>query len=153
MARVSLSQPKPLRSWVANCWHRLLRAESRSKSQGARRQPGRFGRQALRPVVGDQQFHRVDAFEFGQEVFPAFDLLHGEVAAGDIQHGQAEQTLVPEQRGDQVVAALVEQRFVADRAGVIIRTTWRSTGPLLVAGSPICSQITTDSPSLTSLAR
>ncbi|MOA32844.1 hypothetical protein D3C78_1540960 [compost metagenome] len=37
--------------------------------------------------------------------------------------------------------------------GVMMRTTWRSTGPLLVAGSPICSQITTDSPSLTSLAR
>jgi len=35
----------------------------------------------------------------------------------------------------------------------MMRTTWRSTGPLLVAGSPICSQITTDSPSFTSRAR
>ena len=34
--------------------------------------------------------------------------------------------------------------------GVTTRTTSRSTGPLLVAGSPICSQIATDSPSCTS---
>ncbi|MNV90032.1 hypothetical protein D3C71_1843740 [compost metagenome] len=34
-----------------------------------------------------------------------------------------------------------------------MRTTLRSTGPLLAAGSPICSQIATDSPSLTSLIR
>ena len=37
--------------------------------------------------------------------------------------------------------------------GVTMRCTLRSTGPLLVAGSPICSQIATDSPSFTSLAR
>jgi hypothetical protein len=37
--------------------------------------------------------------------------------------------------------------------GVTMRATARSTGPLLVAGSPICSQMTTDSPSLTSFAR
>ncbi len=36
---------------------------------------------------------------------------------------------------------------------VTTRTTLRSTGPLLVAGSPICSQIATGSPSFTSLAR
>ncbi len=37
--------------------------------------------------------------------------------------------------------------------GVTTRTTLRSTGPLLVAGSPICSQMATDSPILTSRAR
>ena len=37
--------------------------------------------------------------------------------------------------------------------GVTTRTTLRSTGPLLVAGSPICSQIATLSPSFTSFAR
>src|SRR5206468_5392047 len=36
---------------------------------------------------------------------------------------------------------------------VTMRVTWRSTGPFAVAGSPICSQIATDSPSFTSLAR
>ena len=34
--------------------------------------------------------------------------------------------------------------------GVTMRSTLRSTGPLLVAGSPICSQIATDSPSFIS---
>ena len=37
--------------------------------------------------------------------------------------------------------------------GVITRSTLRSTGPLLVAGSPICSQIATDSPTFISFAR
>ena len=34
--------------------------------------------------------------------------------------------------------------------GVTTRTTWRSTGPFAFAGSPICSQIATDSPRRTS---
>ncbi len=37
--------------------------------------------------------------------------------------------------------------------GVTTRMTLRSTGPFDVAGSPTCSQIATDSPSFTSLAR
>ncbi len=37
--------------------------------------------------------------------------------------------------------------------GVTMRMTLRSTGPLLVAGSPTCSQIATDSPIFTSFAR
>ena len=37
--------------------------------------------------------------------------------------------------------------------GVTIRVTSRSTGPFAVATSPTCSQIATDSPSFTSLAR
>ena len=37
--------------------------------------------------------------------------------------------------------------------GVITRMTWRSTGPLLVAGSPICSQMAIDSPKFTSLTK
>ena len=37
--------------------------------------------------------------------------------------------------------------------GVMVRITFRSTGPLLVAGSPICSQMATDWPSATSRAR
>ncbi|MCY1433951.1 hypothetical protein D9M71_499930 [compost metagenome] len=71
----------------------------------------------MRPVIRDQQLHRVDAFKLGQQVFPALDLQHGEVAAGDVQHGQAEQALVTQHGGDQVVATLVEQRFVTDRTG------------------------------------
>ena len=37
--------------------------------------------------------------------------------------------------------------------GVTMRVTCRSTGPLASAGSPICSQMATDSPSFTSFAR
>jgi hypothetical protein len=37
--------------------------------------------------------------------------------------------------------------------GVTTRTTLRSTGPLDVAGSPICSQMATDAPSLISRDR
>ena len=37
--------------------------------------------------------------------------------------------------------------------GVTMRIILRSTGPLLVAGSPICSQMATDTPCATSLAR
>ena len=37
--------------------------------------------------------------------------------------------------------------------GVTMRTTLRSTGPLLVEGSPICSQTATDSPSRSNFAR
>ena len=37
--------------------------------------------------------------------------------------------------------------------GVTMRWTCRSTGPLLVAGSPTCSQIATERPSFTSRAK
>src|SRR5574343_562513 len=98
MARVRFSQPKPFRSWVPNCWHRLLKALSRSKSHGERRrEPLRFS--AGRPC--------------GQQVLPAVDFLHAEAATGDIQHGQAEQTFVTEDGSQQVVAMFVEQGFVA----------------------------------------
>jgi len=72
-------------------------------------------RQVPWPVVGDQQLDRVQALEFGQQVFPALDLLHAEIAAGDVQYRQAEQALVTEQCCNQVVAALVEQCLVTDR--------------------------------------
>lgn len=40
-----------------------------------------------------------------------------------------------------------------DYPGVTTRATRRSTGPLLMAGSPICSQMATATPRLTSRAR
>src|SRR5690606_13484650 len=72
-----------------------------------------FHGQALGPVVGDQQLGRGQAFQFGQQVLPGLQLLHAETAAGDVEHGQAEQLLVTQHGADQVVAALVEQRLVA----------------------------------------
>jgi hypothetical protein len=37
---------------------------------------------------GNQQLHRIDALKLGQQVFPALDFQHREVAAGDVQNGQ-----------------------------------------------------------------
>ncbi|MNZ78692.1 hypothetical protein D3C78_972780 [compost metagenome] len=76
-----------------------------------------LGRQALRPVIRDQQLCGVHALQFSEEVFPAANFLDAEAAAGDVQHRQAEQPFVTEHRRQQVVAAFVEQRFIADRAG------------------------------------
>ena len=61
--------------------------------------------------------------------------------------------LAARNREQQRVAAILQQGLVGDRAGVTMRTTLRSTRPLLAAGSPICSQMATDSPKATSRAR
>src|SRR5690606_1706611 len=74
-------------------------------------------RQALRPLVGNQQFRRAQALQLGEQGFPALAFLHAEAAAGDVQHRQAEQLLIADLRRQQVVAALVEQRLVAHRTG------------------------------------
>ncbi len=66
------------------------------------------------PVIRNQQLDRVDTLELGQQVLPALDLQHTEVAAGDIQYCQAEQALITQHGGDQVIAALVEQGLIAD---------------------------------------
>ena len=57
------------------------------------------------------------------------------------------------QRQQRTLGFFRQQSESVSVPGVTTRITFRSTGPLLVAGSPICSQIATDSPSLTSLAR
>ena len=75
-----------------------------------------FRRQALRPVIRDHQLDRVDALKLGQQVFPALDLQHREIAAGDIQHGEAKQALIAQYGGNQVVAALIHQRLVTHGA-------------------------------------
>ena len=74
-----------------------------------------FRWQVLGPVIRNQQLHRVDALKLGQQVLPALDLQHAEIAAGDVQHRQTEQTLVAQYRGDQVVATLIQQRLITHR--------------------------------------
>jgi hypothetical protein len=66
-----------------------------------------LGRQALRPIIRNQQLNRIDAFKFRQQVFPALDFLNGEIATGDVQNGQAEQTFITQYGGDQVIATLI----------------------------------------------
>lgn len=99
-----------------------------------------------------EQLGRIGALQLGGHGFQILRLGDAEAAGADVQRGVAEAARVLPDRRQQVVLTLLQQRFVGDSAGVTIRTTLRSTGPLLVAGSPICSQMATDSPSCTSLA-
>jgi hypothetical protein len=65
----------------------------------------------------------------------------------------------PKRLATRLTATRTESLFSASRSvsvsvpGVTMRTTLRSTGPLVAPTSPTCSQIATDSPSRTSLAR
>ena len=76
----------------------------------------------------------------------------GEAAGGQIEPGEAEALAVA---GDRARAgsrgAASSSASSVTVPGVTTRTTWRSTGPFDLAGSPICSQIATDSPLRTSL--
>ncbi|MNH97874.1 hypothetical protein D3C73_505810 [compost metagenome] len=74
-----------------------------------------FRWQILRPVIRDQQLYRIDPLQLSQQVFPALDFQHAEVATGDIQHGQAEQAFITQHGSDQVVATFIQQRLVTHR--------------------------------------
>ena len=150
--RVKLSQPKPDRSSVENCWHKLRRAVSSSKCQTGS------------VLIAALQFA-------GGVVFSASKISEGCRRSSSAGRLSASASLVknwPDARFNQAMPSLPWRsciasnrlsRFSSSRAesvsvpGVTMRTTLRSTGPLLVAGSPICSQIATDSPSFTSFAR
>jgi hypothetical protein len=113
---------------------------------------GAMLRHAAAQRIGQQQFRRAQALEMGgQGVERCFQ--QAQVAIGEIEPGQAGALAVDGQRQQQAVVALVEQVGVGQRAGrddACHRTFYR---PLASAGSPICSQIATETPSLTSLAR
>ena len=76
-----------------------------------------FQRQAGGPVIGDHQFGGVQALDFGQQGFPTAEFLHAEAATGDVQHRESEESFIADHGGEQIVAMLVEQCFVAHRAG------------------------------------
>ena len=79
-------------------------------------------------------------------------LGEADLAARQRQPGEAE--ALPRRARPRAAARRACRRAVASSVtvpGVTMRTTLRSTGPLVVAESPTCSQIATDSPSLTSL--
>ena len=112
-------------------------------------QPRRAATQAARfqhrrgpaVLVGDQDLRGLQAGQLGVQRIVAFDLVGAEAAAGQVCPGQTVAALAAADRQQQGVAAFVQ------------RTTLRSTRPLASAGSPICSQIATDSPNATSRAR
>ena len=72
-------------------------------------------RQVLGPIIRNQQLHRIDPLQLRQQVLPALDLQHAEIAAGDIQHRQAKQTLIAQHRRNQVIATLIQQRLITHR--------------------------------------
>ena len=129
----------------------------RVEMPGARvRRPG-SARDEVRPgvVVGEQHFGRREARQFRSERFGLADFAEQEAAAGEIDPGQAEARVPP--GGAAMPSSRLSRRSSSSASsvtvpGVTTRTTLRSTRPLASAGSPICSQIATDSPSRTSFA-
>ncbi|KAF1028212.1 MAG: hypothetical protein GAK37_02279 [Pseudomonas sp.] len=75
-----------------------------------------FRRQILGPIVRYQQLYRIDALQLREQVLPPLDLQHAEIAAGDVQHGQAKQPFIAQHRRNQVVAPLIQQRLITHRA-------------------------------------
>ena len=75
--------------------------------------------QELRPVlfVGHQQLGRLQAGQFGFQRVVGFNFIDQEAATGQVGPGQAVTLLAARERHQQGVAALVQQRFVGDRAG------------------------------------
>ena len=75
--------------------------------------------QELRPVllVGHQQLGRLQPCQLGFQGVVGFHLVDQEAATGQVGPGQAVALLATRQRHQQGVAALVQQRFVGDRAG------------------------------------
>ena len=111
-----------------------------------------------RLVFGHQQLGGLEPLEFGFERRVAVGFEHRETAGGQIQPGEAEDARRPCPARRDTAANKVSRRCSSSASsvtvpGVTTRTTWRSTGPLDFAGSPICSQIATDSPLRTSRAR
>jgi len=125
-----------------------LEVPRRTLAHGAGGATGEGGR-----VLGDEQFRGPQALELRRERLESSGLERVEASARELEPGEPEAVTRTGERREQRVAARLEQRVVGDRAGRHHRTTCRSTGPLDFAGSPICSQIATDSPLRTARAR
>ena len=152
IARFKSSQPKPCRSCVENCSQSRRCAACCSKYQGAS--------------------SRRQLLSMGSDVFSAIRHSAGCRRCNSLASSVAESTSTtqkwplpissvarPKPSSWACTAASRFSRRSSSRAssvtvpGVIIRMTLRSTGPFEVAGSPICSQMATLSPSLIRRAR
>ena len=148
-------QPKALKSWVPSCWFNNRFAESKSNSQGGWvRLPTQFSSQSMLGKSSEIKIStglsRCNSLCSSSTWWASSSwkrpLLISRVA-------------IPNWLFEQWIAASKLSERSSSRAsslsvpGVNTLTTARSTGPLLVAGSPICSQIATDTPCFTSLAR
>ena len=145
--------PKPARSWVPNCWLSARCAASRSNCHCGRR----FGTSLLVSSASTASSGVSNSAGLTRSMKEANSL--GAISATQKRPparlsqakpilscaGSAAITYASRRSSSSALSVTVP--------GVIMRATWRSTGPLLVAGSPICSQITTDKPSLISFAK
>ena len=154
IASARSAQPKPARSRVP----KLLaqRARARSQVEMPRRPLAAvnvvdavgscdgFAARAARPA---------QAARSRRQRFVAVGFEHAEAAARQVEPGEAEalRRRGTTQRRATCRGARSSSASSVTVPGVTTRTTLRSTGPLAVAGSPICSQIATDSPRRTSL--
>jgi hypothetical protein len=131
-------------------------AVSASKCQGGRVfTPGiartKAGRRAL---LVDQYLGKLQPLELRRQRLRILQARHAEPPAGELQPRDADAAGA----GMYAVPSSTSRRASSRPSsvtvpGVTTRTTRRSTGPFESAGSPICSQIATDSPLRTSFAR
>ena len=71
----------------------------------------------LRRIFIDNEFGRLQAFQFAKYGFKVRDLGQAKAAARQVEPGNTETALVSKHRGDKVVTMLGEQRFVSECAG------------------------------------
>ena len=153
--RGSASQPKPARSRVPNCRHNSRVAASSSKCQGGRRvmrtpSPKRFASTCSSSTMSSAGRRRSSS--------PASASPSATSVSRKRPPARSSQARPMPSRSANIAATRLSRLSDSSASsvrvpGVTIRVTLRSTGPLLVAGSPICSQMATDSPFLTSFAR
>ena len=89
--------------------------EMPGRAPGQAATAGQGGRQ--RPVLADQQFGGIQAFQFARQAVGGLELLDAEAPAGEIKRCQPEPMA---DRGDghqQVVATVFQQGLLGDRAG------------------------------------
>ena len=102
--------------------------------------------QLARLIFGHQQLGGLEPLQFRHQRRVAVGFQHREAAGGQIQPGEAVRDAFlagrggpPRRAGFRGAARAARRRSRVP--GVTTRTTWRSTGPLDFAGSPICSQM------------
>ena len=149
MASVRSSQPKPSSDATPSCFSSFFFPLSTSNCHAGRRVrkwPSRWTSSATSTSAGAI---RVSSFA---SAWGAISATRSVPLASESQASPTVDLLLESER--RMLSALSSRRAESVSVpGVTIRVTCRSTGPFASAGSPICSQIATDSPSFTSFAR
>ncbi len=148
---------KPDKSRVPNCLHSNAAADSESKCHGGRSRTADVS--AHQEGIGASSATSSSAgFSRSSSARSASSLSTCMTQKRPLARSSHARPVTPSVAGV-ATAARKLACFASSSAssvsvpGVTTRTTSRSTGPLLVRGSPICSQIATDSPSRTRRAR